>query len=152
MLGPVLCWNSTERARACVCVFRKPHDRLTWRTLGLPLAIIKQASSTGVTGIEKLWETRVRGEGKEGLGRGGGDRGVGGGGRQSRTYTEQRGFTLCHIRTVGFMWKAARQLSVAFKVLLRRTPRGPVTKYGPVATSFFKQTKMFLYLQLTVTD
>lgn len=66
------------------------------------------ASSTGVTGIEKLWETRVRGEGKGGPGRGGGERG---GGRQSRRYTEQRGFTLCHIRTVGSMWKAARQLS-----------------------------------------
>lgn len=63
------------------------------------------ASSTGVTGIEKLWETRVRDEGEGEGGKGGG------GGRQSRRYTEQRGFTLCHIRTVGSMWKAARQLS-----------------------------------------
>lgn len=71
------------------------------------------ASSTGLAEIEKLCETWVRGEGKGGLGRGGGGetRG-GGGGRHSRRYTEQRGFTLCHIRTAGSMWKAARQLSV----------------------------------------
>lgn len=120
------------------------------------------ASSAGVAVFEKVQETGVRGKGKGVLGRegggggregGGGQGREGGGGRQSRRYTEQRGFTLCHIRTVGSMWKAARQLSVLHsKSCSGEHPRGPVTKYGPAATSFFKQTKMFLYLQLPVTD
>lgn len=84
------------------------------------------SSSVGVTGIGKLWETRLRGGGKGAPLQGGG----GGGGEgvaQSRRYSEQRGFSLCHIRTVGCVWKAARQLSALhLKSCLGEHPKAPL--------------------------
>lgn len=73
-------------------------------------------------------------------------------GKQSSRYTEQRGFSVCHIRTVGSVWNLGSFLCYFQSLACRQAPQAPVTKYGPAATSLFKQTKMFLYMQLVVTD
>lgn len=71
-------------------------------------------------------------------------------GRQSSRYTEQRGFSVCHIRTVGSVWNLGSFLCYFQSLACRQAPRAPVTKYGPAATSWFKQTKMFLWVPSVV--
>lgn len=65
--------------------------------------------------------------------------------RQSSRYTEQGAFSVCHIRTVASAWNLC-----SFLRYFQRGPQVPLTKYGP--TPAFKQTRLFLYLQLEVAD
>lgn len=65
--------------------------------------------------------------------------------RTERDYTEQGAFSVCHIRTVASGWNLC-----SFLRYFQRGPQVPLTKYGP--TPAFKQTRLFLYLQLEEAD